>query len=452
MAKRLLTKEHTLLLYSEAIKAYPDILKLLEAEKDITDDYVNGLPNNERNFFDNILPLVLKQAIDEWKGDPKRIDDTGEDKSGWVHCKLDNRLNRYIFYIENQLNGTALNVGSECIKHFWDHWNDHFGGKNVDQLKLEATRNKLLSDLNEHIPGIWRTIENWDFIVKDYEIVLPNSIEQPFLELGNRAGRLLNTYLEGKQKDHDYVGQFREILSQRENLINDINNYVMENMSGKNIPKKLIQTWLENNGGIQTLKKLKEDGKITWGTAHRIEEPSYMKSIVPDLNIGLKDIGFQIISSDEKRRGYVLQPVFNKQILLFVRHNKLLFYCGWLLFNENAIEPFNFENTFKLCSLNGDTDVYKVLEGLNTPTSKFKFQEIDLEYEEVVIFDKEDGNYILANPKKIAEDFKGLVFGLKDKTSADLVKFIKCLPGKRYSRAEIKEHRRMREEYNKRKY
>jgi hypothetical protein len=115
MANRLQMRDRTLLLHSEVIKQFPEILKIIGENVKITDELISSLSHDNKNFFDNVLNQVLKQAISEWKGDPEKIEDTGPDPSKRKRCSLENNPNRYIFYIVNKLNGTSLNVGSECI-------------------------------------------------------------------------------------------------------------------------------------------------------------------------------------------------------------------------------------------------------------------------------------------------------------------------------------------------
>ncbi|MCL6479885.1 MAG: hypothetical protein K6T65_16055 [Peptococcaceae bacterium] len=444
-------KERTLLLYSEVIKQFPEIHRLLEENEDITDEFVCKLPEEQRNFFDNILPVVLKQAASEWRGNPKRLmEDMGPNEDDWLHCSLDNQPNRYIFYIENILNGTTLNVGSECVKHFWD---GSLKGKSVAQLKREATRLKRLNDLNDKIPGIARTIESWGSIIQEALVIIPNSLEKPYLDLGRKAKDMLESYLSSKF-EVDYFNEFRQILEKRHVFANQINEYIKNNQMKRDIPTKEIRIWLENNNLTNVLEQLKNDGKITWGTAHRIEEIGFMKSIVEDLNRGLLNIGFNIINVDSVRKGYVLEPIRGYKIKLFSKHKNLVFYCGWIIFNEEPIEPFTLEGVLQQSSLYNEEDIDIVLKRLKALSFGLEivFEDVDHELNEVIVFDRKADNYVIINLKYLAEEFKGLVVGASDKTIKDLASYIHSIKEKRYTKTEIKDIKRIREEYNKRTY
>lgn len=449
MTKRIQAKERTLLLNSDVIKQFPSARKLLEENRDITDEFIGNLSKEQSNFFNNVLPKVLKQAINEWKGDPKQMKDMGTNPFGWMHCSLDNQPNRYIFYIINKLNGTSLNVGSECINHFWDSWGSNFEGKTIAQLKRDAVRVRMLNDLNDKIPGIEKIIDSWNLPVTGCEIILPRSLEKPYLDLGKRASALFEGYLNEKEYG-DYEKDLKTILEQQNILISEIEEYVLRKYPEKFIPRKEIRIWLKNNGLTTVIDRLIDDGVITWGTAFKIEEPSFMKSIVVEINHGIRGVGLQVVSVDDTRRGYVLETIGKDKIQLFAKHSDLIFYCGWILFDGKPIEKFNIENTLQHCKLNSEADMVVVLRGLDNIASKLEIflEDVDYENDIVTFLHKKTSKYILADISKLTEEFKGLVIGAKDKTDADLIGYVKGLPGKRYSKAELNDLKKMRKEFN----
>lgn len=454
MAKRIQAKERTLLLNSDVITQFPHVMKLLEENKDITDEFIGTLPKEQSNFFINVLPRVLKQAINEWKGDPKQLEDMGPNASGWMRCSLDNQPNRYIFYIKNTLNGTSLNVGSDCITHFWGSWSSNYEGKNMAQLKRDAGRLRLFSVLNDKMPGVGRIIESWNLLVSDCEIILPRSLEKPYLDLGRRASTIYENYLCEKECG-DYEEQLKTILENRKTLISEIEEYILLKYPEKYVPKKEVRLWLKNNRLPKVVDMLIDDGEITWKTAHRIEEPAFMRSIIGELDYGMKDIDLHVVSAEVALGGYVIETISKDKVQLFSKHRDLILYCGWLLFNEKPIEDeFSLESILQLCRLNGEADMDAVLRTLMDIVSKsgIEFEDTDYENGIVTIHHKEDNEYILADIGKLTETFKGLVIGAKDKTAADLISYIKNIPGKRYTKAELKDLSIMRGEHNIRKY
>lgn len=449
LPKRLMMKERTLLLYSEVIKQFPEILKIIEENEHITDELIACLSQDEKNFFDNILNQLLKRAINEWKGDPKRIEDMGPNRANWKYCSLDNKPNRLIFYINNNLNGTVLNVGSECIKHFWDFWSNDYEGKTYDQLKQEAGQVRLMRNINDAIPGILRTIDNWNNIVNNCEFILPSWLEDPYLELGKTASALLSNYLNEKE-NIDYVEKLKSILDEQEKLIETIEEYVSEKASEKHIPRKEVRSWLKIQGLFDVIEMLRKNGLITWGTAHRIGEPSFLKSLIPELNSGLKDLGFKINGIDEGRSGYILEAI-EERIKLFSKHKDLIMFCGWLAFDEKPLDDFTMENLLAHCTLNDNKDIHYVLDFIEYKFN-ISFEEVDLEYNEVYVLDKSTGRFVVDKVFQFANRFKGLIFEAKDITVRELENYISKLPGNRYSKGEIKELKRQRQVFNIEKY
>lgn len=449
MEKLLLMKERALLLYSEVIKQFPDILEIIQDNKDITDKFVKTLPKDKQNFFNNMLKQVLKQAISEWKGNPKKIEDMGPNKNNWKNCSLDNVPNKMIFYIFNKINGTELNVGSECIKHFWTSWSSDYNGKSIQQLLKDASQVRLMNDLNEAIPGVFRTIDNWNSIINNCEIIIPQRLEDPYTDLGKKASEILNDYLNEKV-DLDYIQQLKSILKEQKKLIQGIEEYIQEKSSEKHIPKREVRTWLKIQGQSKVIDMLKKDGYITWGTAHRIGEPTFLKSLIPDLNNGLKDLGFKISDIDKRRSGYILDSL-NERIKIFSKHNELIMFCGWLAFNEKPIDNFTLENLLTHCSLNENADVQYILDSIKY-NYRINYDDVDFEYNEVFIYDKSTGKYVQDKAAQFANRFKGLIFGAKDITVNQLEDYIRKLPGVRYTKDEISQLQHQRHVFNKEKY
>ena len=455
MANLISMKERTLLIHSEIIKEYPDILEILEQNKNITRDLANSLPDKQKIFIFTLLNQIVKQAINEWKSDPKQVEDRGKDSSNWKRCSLDNQPNRYIFFIINKLNQTVLNIGSECIKEFWYSWKDYFNGKNITQLKQDATRFRLLNELNNKIPGITRTIDQWNNFTENYEIILPKSIEKPYKELGLKASRLYQEYLDEKV-DLSCVAQIVDILNERTEIIKLIDEYSSKNINDKFIPKKSIRSWLKNNSLSNVIDMLKEDGRITWGTAHRIMEPEFMKFVVSELNSNIEKLGFSIISIDSSRKGYILEALRRQKIRLFSHHSDLIKFCGWLLFNEEPIYEFTLNNLMKYSITNDQSSLESIIASLGRISSRYHI-ELEVEHShvdqnELLIHNILMGEYYFGNLKEIAENYKGLVIDRKSISEEEFIKYIQSITGKRYDKDEIKDIRKVREDLSKERY
>lgn len=452
MKRAILMRERRLMLDSEVIKDYPRIRIILEENSKINQKLIDSLPQDQRDFFKNVLPFVLKEATNEWKGDVERnfCDDMGPDKHKWKRCSLDNRLNRYIFYIVNNLNGKRLNVGSCCIKRFWD---GKVEGKTIKQMMENRNKLKVLSTLEKNYPGITRDLDNWESYIDSFDVIIPYSLETPYLELGKKAKGLIERYLKKSDADlHKLVNEVGEIICEKEGLIDRIKDHVVLVRNNKFAPNKNIRTWLRANSSGTTreaLNEIKKCGLITWKSAWRIQEYSFMKSLIFDLNKTINQLGVTIINVDRSREGYILVARRQKNIKLFARHRDLILDCGWVLFDDEP-KSINLENIIKHCSLYEEKSINEVINKLNgiVKNKGIRFGYPDFEQNDIDLFDGKTNTYLLCNLKKVAEEFKGLVLGCKNRQPKDIEQYIYNYKGKRYSKEQLRDLRQSRREFN----
>lgn len=441
---RLKKKERTLLLESNIINEYPWLKKALEENERLTEEVVNSFDKEKINFIDNILPQVLKQSVSEWEGDAGfPVDDLGTDNDDWIKCSLCGTKNRWIFYIENKFNNNKLNVGSECIKEFGI--NVERSGMSREQLIKNATKIMLTNKLNNVFPGISRQVTEWNYKLDHYQIILPAFLENKYIALGERAKVLFGSYIEQKTKD-GVIEEFNEIFEKQESIINEIEKYVSKNSPKKNIPAKAIEKWLLSKGdqnSKETIKMLKEDGLITWRTAHRLEEPQYMQSLIPRFNHFLKDHGLEIEKIDTDRRGYVFTPSGKGNIHLLLRHNIFVLDFGGLIFGEDLDFPLTAEKLISEYSkIYDEKTYYLILDELQSLTkySNITFMDFNFEFNEIKIHENQDDMYLIANFKELMEKFKGLATGMVKQRAGEIEEFIKKLPNKRYTKDDLKKY------------
>lgn len=451
--KSILMRERRLILDSEIINDYPDIKAILEENKRINQDFINKLPQKHKIFFKNILPFVLKEATNEWKGDEEKniCEDMGPDRSKWKRCSLDNRHNRYIFYIVNTLNGKRLNVGSCCIKQFWE---GELEGKTIKQMIEERKRLRLLSALDERFPDIARTINNWGAMLENFAVIIPYSFETPYLELGKDAKETIEHYLGGNHDgEHKLVERLDKIFHDQKVLLRNIQDHVAKVANDKFAPTKNIRVWLRTNPSATTkeaLNQIKKHGLITWSSAWRIEEYNFMQSLISDLNKALRQIGISIINIDRSRKGYILRCRGQKSIKLFAIHRELILDCGWVLFANEESRQLYLENIIKYCTIYEESSINEVIYKLNGVVKNrgIRFGYPDFDHNEIDLFDEKTKTYMLLNLKKIAEEYKGLVIGCRDKHPKDLEQYISDYKGKRYSKEQLSDLRQSRKEFN----
>lgn len=434
---RLLRKDHVLLLNSEVTKDYPWFYQLLIDNEQITEEFAKNLPQNQQLFFENILNHVIKQAVSEWVGDENRpCEDMGTDKKNWKQCSLCGQPNRWIFYIINQLNSIRINVGRECVKHFGI--NVGRGRMTLEQLIKNAKRVSRMAKLNEKYPQLSQIIEGWDQYLDKLPIILPAYLEEPYLKYGEEARQLYEDYLD-ERRDESVLEEFRIIINNVKPLVKKIDQYIEENANDQYIPTREIGRWLTNKGDKTTLKMLKEDGRIRWRTAHRIEEPTFMKSIVPKLNQLLSSLGLNVEGVDSLQGGYVIQINASPGIRFLCKHKPLILDYGGLLFGQEVDVPLTLNRLVEISRIYDERSLVLIINEISKQIkgTGIALKDYSYEFNEIIVVDSQ-GKYILANLRDLAEQFKGLAIGLNDKNAQDIALYINKIPGKRYSPSEMR--------------
>ena len=437
-------KDRILLISSQVIEDYLWLNKLLKENKTLSSDDITFLPLEQQNFFRNMLSTVIKQAVGEWKADdiyPTK--DLGSDKINWIKCALCHQPNRYIFYICNKLNGNSLNVGSECVKEF----GIDLGRKGMSANKLikEAKKIKHMNDINQEFPGISRLINGWSNKLDEQPIIVPTRFESLYLKIGSKIESLYESYI-NRNQDERIFEDIKRLLDESNELIRTIEKYVQKNKSKKFVPSRNISAWLRRKGDFDTIKMLKDIGEITWRTAHRIFEPQFVNSIIPEFNQSLKKIKIHIESADFDREGYIITYLDFTRIHFFCRHKDLVLDFGGLLFGEKLFVPFKVETVITKSKVLEETSKELIVDRIAeiTRDSEIHIRNYDSNFNEITIFEKLSKKYLVANMTTIVEEFKEMALGLGDKTVENFVTYINRLSTKRYTLEEIKDIERLR--------
>jgi hypothetical protein len=439
-------KDRTLLINSQVIEDYPWLKKLLKENEIISNDDIALLPLEQQNFFQNMLATVIKQAVGEWKADDVYpTEDLGSDKTNWIRCALCHQPNRYIFYISNKLNSNSLNVGSECVKEFGIDLGHK--GMSADKLIKEAKKLKRMSDINLQFPGISRLINSWSNKLEEQPIIIPTRFESPYFEIGSKIKMLYEGYVERKL-DEGIFEDIKRLLDESNELINAIEQYVKENISKKFVPSKNISDWLRRRGDFETIKMLKKNGRITWGTAHRIGEPQFVNSIIPDFNQSLKNINIRIEGADLDKEGYIITYLDFARIRFFCKHKDFVLDFGGLLFGEELIVPFKAETVIAKSRVLEETSKELIVDRIKEITrgAEAHIRNYDSKFDEITIYEDLSSKYLVASMTAIVEEFKELALGLGDKTVEDFVAYINKLSVKRYTLKEIEDIEKLRRE------
>ncbi|WP_071396627.1 hypothetical protein [Bacillus tuaregi] len=400
-------KDHTVLLLSRITQDYDWFYGLLKQNERITKDLIDSLQAKEKNFMENMFPIVLQQAILEWKEKAQLPKDLGENKEKWIQCSLCGTPNRYIHYIVNRQTRREINVGSECVKEY------AFNDGNTEYQRKEARKIRRLNILNTELPGIKRIIENWLNEIEKYEIWIPYSVSYKYRQIGKVLKQNYLDFLDGKGSE-DSINNFRELLSLRENEISIFKDYVDRNKRNDFAVTQSIYRWFKQNTGNPSIQTafdiIKDDGMITYQTAHRIAEKMFMNKIMSLLNQHLEKIRVLIIRADNEDKSYYFEIESIEGCYFNISHQVLLQNFGWVLFEE---EPFVQLDVIEFVRSSVIKDERSMDVLLKSVAMKFKQNNVklrgyDYDYNEIVIYDEKDKKHRVFSLNSFVSKYKVL--------------------------------------------
>lgn len=439
MTNRISKKERNLIINSQVIEDHVWLKDLLESNLSLSIDEVE---EKNKTDFQYVVPYILKQCGEEWKGDESvlhPIEDLGD---GRRPCGLCGRGNRYIYYIQNRLNGTKLNVGGDCVEDFVD-MDLLREGNSRGQLLRKAKELRRRGLINQRFPGIQGRIDTWLNRVTRYDIVLPTYLEEPYLSEGNKLQELHNTYLRNEE-DESYLDQMEDILNKENDYIRYFDEYQLLNHDNSFIVTKKIMTWLENRHDRKTMDILKESGIISNDTIPFIWESSFIEKNIKMIEALFNNTQFDLIIIDYDNEGFILKKE-PSQITLILKFEKFFTNFGERIIGGTTRAAFSESNITKLSFLSGDNSAYIFKDELEFLLEKWDIgidaTDDEISYNQVYLFDRRTQLYVLSNFNELVMEAKGLVLGLDNFDKQKFEGFVKGKEGKRISGKELAENR-----------
>jgi hypothetical protein len=422
-------KDHVLLQNSHVIESdssYKWFKKLLNNYDEITTDVVESLDKDKKNFFDNMLPKLKKQAIGEWELiSDQLVVDSGEDPEERQHCSICNTRIRYICSIKNKLNGNELHIGTTCAEHFGFN-----GDRSIRSLRIEAKRLGRANILNEKFPGIADIKGGWKDKINKFEVIIPNKYEKPYFKLYDRLKKLYDDFL-NEDEDENCFDEIEDILNKGKKMLNEMEDYSQKNKDDIYVPNISVGKWLRKNNEYDTLNKLKEDGRYGIGTIHRITKASFVKRILPEINDKIfKKVNAEIV--ENRGAKYIYKFKSSPNINLVVSYSEIVLNYCYSLFDKPLAVEFSknkFLNKSKIADVNSYETLLKYLEY----KMESKLYYYDFEYDDMFIFNGEYYEY--EDLKSILEKFKLYYFNIKK----DQFKLSRSFNGKKHSKSDVDE-------------
>lgn len=437
MREQILKKERNLMINSRIIEEYPWLEKLLMANEKVSIDLID---DEHKNSFRYVVPYILKQCGEEWKGDESvlnPIEDMGNKRRP---CALCGTPNKYIYYIENKLNGNKLNVGRDCVEEFVD----------IKVISEGISRNKLIkkaqeirrmNDINDKFPGIQNKMDTLLATVENYPIVIPNSIKDPYIQKVKMITEVYNDYLKGL-KDEIVFSQIEDFIQSEHVFIKQFEDYVEKNSNNPFIATRKMIRWLEHRKDPEIIELLNETGEITRGSVARVWEKEYFEKQHNQITVLFSTLELNVLKFDEDNNHIVFAVGINK-INLILPYEKFLSFFGPLLIGEKPFAAFTLQNVIKVCREEDFMSIYHFIDQFRKLTRRWGvgLRETDSSIDQNIVYlkEKESKLYVQVKVQELFQYAKGIVFGLNKPSREDLENFITQVPGKRYTKENIRE-------------
>lgn len=432
-------KDQTVLLISEITKDYKWFYELLEKNDRITEALVESLDNDQKNFIEHMLPVILQQAILEWREKAQYPIDLGENKENWTNCSLCGQPNRYIHFIVNRLTGKEINVGSDCVKEY------SFNDGNTEHQRKEARKIRRLNILNTELPGIKRTIENWLNQLENFELWIPLDLSKKYRDIGEQLKKRYEDFLEGKESENS-ISELKNLIEQGQKELEVFRSYSNDNRDNNFLVTKEMYRWIQRNMGNPSVRtafeQLKNDGRITYQIAHRISEEGFMKKIVRLMNRHLEEMQIVIEEARIAENNYSFYVEQLKGCRFYISHQELLQNFGWVLFGEEPFVEISANEFVKIGKVNDEQSMYVLLKALARKLRKepIKLNGYDYDFNEIVLFDENGRCHKVVNLKAFVSKYK--VLAISD--DKDLLRGIKGESGHLIN---LNEYRKSRDGY-----
>lgn len=427
-------KARNLMVNSVVTEDHPWLYTLLK-EKDKVE--VDDVPAEYKSDFRYVVPYILKQCGEEWKGNESLlnpVEDRGEER---LRCSLCNTPNRYIYYIQNRINGRTMNVGGDCVEEFADI--DFMReGKSKGQLLKEAKRTYRRSQLNKAYPGINHKSDRWDDVPNSYSIIIPTEITQDYFEAGHNLRKIIKSYLD-ESCDSEVYPQIQNILDQECNHIKRFDEYVELNASNiYAVTHRMIQ-WLKDRKDYQTIDFLMEDGNVNERSITRVWEAEFVGKIRKKLYNSFSEIGFKLLTLNWEERSFDLDTSV-ANIRLSFSFERFFVNFGVILFDRKPQAAFMPTNIIRLSRFI-DSNSYeaafrKISESLRTSKYGVRWNEDFHTTNQVLVTKKSTDEVKSCSLTDFARETKGFVFDLPKPTVRDYEKFVESLSGQWTSRKE----------------
>jgi hypothetical protein len=383
----------------------------------------------DQTFFKDTLGKLLKQVQSEWLGEDGCVD-TGEIST---LCSICWTPNRFIYYISNQYSGESINVGSECVKKFFDDITKKMSGgrkfSSVHRENVEQARKlRRLTDFFVVFPSADKRIDSWISALDELAFLLPTHLENRYKNCSYQANILIKEYQNRIREDETIFREFRTLIGTRDALWDQIIKY---NSSRKTLfwaATREVKLWLIRNQKQKVLDLLRNEQNnsiIGAPTFADIWEPNYLTKTLPLLNEKLDKIGLSISHTDHEKNVFDLKHTAKLVIVLSYRIPNLLYVLRSRVVgsNKSDLSQLEHDQIIEQATITDPRSIEAVLSELNKIYWKFNIHlaYYHPEYDEVIFINSAAGTYKALSLKKFLAGNSRLVLNKVKPDAASIV-------------------------------
>lgn len=437
-------KKRALLLNSESSKQYPNLIQWLEQYEEFSEEVAAGLSQEDIVLVEHMLPNIIHLCEDEWRGDEVPFEVlSGKEGKPCQLCGYPDT--KKIFYIRNVLNGKTLNVGSTCITEFVSLDKLRIG-KTKSQLEKQGKRNLRLRQLNERYPGIQEVVTNWLFQLDTFEVLIPTTYSNPYIQLGEQLKDAYERYLDSKFDDID---GFAKWLQKQKVLLQQMHEYTLNHFGKPFVVSRNMVQWLKQNQDDVTLKAVSHSGYVDHTTVGKIWEEEFIKVLIPlyQEKLTRHDIHFEGIE-DNQLRIRINKPL---PIMLHYHVDKFIRIFGVSLFNAAGapkLIPYNILYSGSVLDMVSKKAIlFELHKKLRRFGYRLKFEDKKDQYfllNELDIIHKESNQVMVVKLSDFINKYK--MYILQEKDVRDVVKDIQNMTERKYAEKQLREIRSTRKD------
>lgn len=395
MASILTLDEINLLLHSEEAKHTDlygnlfEVLLKLKPKKAISLDELYMLDTKGRYALQQNKSNLMNAINNEWY--VISVNDFDSNKK--IRCGLCNTPNKYIFYIENRLNGKKLNVGSSCMTHFPQMIGYVENKKHLSKLKENHKIVKRRNEFLQHYPNVDTIIKSADAWFNSLPILIPYDIYSKIEECITRMRLIYTMYVNDGKKPFDShftsFELFQIALNQFADYKQNAMNFVDEHNHDDLICCRKEIDWLLSQNKKDILYEIAQnEGKYSDATLKYIYSQDFIKQ---NVNLFFNKHKASIISISFKPNnmiylktipsvGYQPPLAFNISFKDFMKY----FGAKCILINDYEYEDKELISKSKI--INSTSNLYSIINYINYILRNMKY---------VLLFDDSTNDLIL---------------------------------------------------------